>query len=308
MRTLEQEQYHYSFNKNVKPAVSIDPGETVVVRTSDSVNKRIRTGTDPKELDLLAHLDSSIVNPLSGPICVNGAKRGDTITIDVVDIKVEPGWDQGWTGQLGVYGTMMSGSAPNLLEPIPDIIKICRIDSKGIHFPLKKREILIPPAPSLGTIGTCPSIEASSYSQGPFGGNMDSPDLVPGSKLYLPVFEEGGLVFVGDAHYLQGDGELTGPAVEVPSITTLTIGLIKGKKIDWPRIENSEYIMTVGNTRPLEDCVKTATVEMVRMLESEYGFDRWDAAILLSAVCRLVVNQCQSVLYSVSCKFPKKYL
>lgn len=137
---------------------------------------------------------------------------------------------------------------------------------------------------------------------------MDSPDLVAGSRLYVPVFEEGALVFVGDVHYLQGDGELSGPAVEVPSLTTLTIGFIKGKKIDWPRIENSEYIMTVGNARPLEDCVKTATVDMVKMLESEYGFDRWDAAILVSAVCKLRINQCSSALYSVSCKFPKRYL
>ena len=137
---------------------------------------------------------------------------------------------------------------------------------------------------------------------------MDSPDLVAGSKLYVPVFEEGGLIFVGDVHYLQGDGELGGPAVEVPSQTTLTIGLIKSKRINWPRIENSEYIMTVGNTRPLDDCVRTATVEMVKMLESEHGFDRWDAAILLNAVSKLTINQCTNSLYSVSCKFPKKYL
>jgi len=204
---------------------------------------------------------------------------------------------------------MMSGSAPNLLEPIPDIIKICKIDDKGVHFPLKnKREILIDPAPFPATIGTCPIIEANSCGLGPFGGNMDSPDLIPGSKLYVPVFVDGGLIFVRDVHYLQGEGELGGPALEVPTLTTLTIDLIKNKKISWPRIENSEYIMTVGNTRPLDDCLRTASVEVVLMLEKEYGFDRWDASILLNTVSKLVIHQATNALYSITCKFPKKYL
>lgn len=306
MKEVEQKEYYYSFNKNIKPLITIASGETVVVKTSDNVNNRIRTGTDPKEMDLLNA--DTLFNPLSGPIYLEGAKKGDTIAIDIVDIKVQPGWGQGWTGQGGWLGTMMSGAAANLLAPIPNIIKICKIDDK-IHFPLKNnREILLDPAPFPGTIGTCPIIEVNSCGLGPFGGNMDSPDLARGSKLYLPVFVDGGLIFVGDVHYLQGEGELGGPAVEVPSLITLKINLVKDKKINWPRIENSEYIMTVGNTRPLDDCLRTASVEMVLMLEKDYGFDRWDAAILLNAVSKLVINQATNALYSITCKFPKKYL
>lgn len=314
-RVLEQKKYHYKFSRTIEPEISVSSGDTVVVKTTDFVDKKITTGKDSKEFELFSvaanpRLDWEgrySFNPLSGPILVNGADLDDTILIDVINVEVEPGWNRGVTGFSEWWGTLMSNTSPNLLGRVPNIIKVCRIDDLGIHLPIGDGEVLIPPSPFPGTIGTCPGIDVNSNQLGPFGGNMDSPDLIAGSRLYLPVFVEGGLVFVGDCHAAQGDGEFS-PSIEIPAYVTMRINLVKGKKINCPRIENQDFIMTVGNARPLEDCIRIAGVEMVSLLVNQYGFDKWDACLLLNLVCKYKINQATSPLYSVSCKFPKKYL
>src|SRR5262249_37764604 len=98
-----------------------------------------------------------------------------------------------------------------------------------------------------------------------------------GATVYLPIFHDGAYFQFGDAHGLQGDGELTGTGIETALDVTLQFDLIKGKKIEWPRFENQDYIMVAGSARPLEDAFRIANVEMVKWLESDYGFDRWEA-------------------------------
>jgi acetamidase/formamidase len=184
---------------------------------------------------------------------------------------------------------------------IPRRVWICPIRDGKVYW---TEDFPLPYQPMIGTIGTAPEVE-STMEAGPHGGNMDLPDLTTGNTLYLPVFVEGALLHIGDAHAVQGDGELCGTAVEMPAEVSLTVGLIKNKTIGWPRIESADYIMAVGSRRPLEEAVRIAFRELIQWLHSEYGFDRMDAYNLCTQVARIRVGY---YLTTIAAKFPKKNL
>ena len=137
---------------------------------------------------------------------------------------------------------------------------------------------------------------------------MDAPDVCPGNVIYFPVNVAGGLLHLGDGHAAQGDGEVSGVAVEIPTIGTMTVDLIKGQSIATPRIENPEYIMTVGNARPMEDAARIAFYELVRWLTLDYEIERLDAYQLCSQVAKVRLANMVDILYTIVAKFPKIYL
>lgn len=188
----------------------------------------------------------------------------------------------------------------------PHATRICPIRDNQVYFSDK---IVIPFEPMIGTIGVAPEIEAiSSRFPGPHGGNMDIPDTCNGNRLYLPVYVEGALLYAGDVHATQGEGESPGGvAIEMPAETTLTVDLIKDKTIAWPRLETPNYIGTIvatGTNRTLEDAVKIAHIELIFWLEKEYGFNRWDAYQLCTQVSKVSLGN----LWTVSVRFPMRYL
>jgi acetamidase/formamidase len=137
---------------------------------------------------------------------------------------------------------------------------------------------------------------------------MDVPDMGPGSITYLPVRIPGGRLFIGDAHACQGDGEVCGVAVEYASTTTIRVDLIKGWKIEWPRLEKPEFIMAIGSARPLEDATRIAYRELVRWMAADYGFDQWDAYMMLSQCGRVRLGNFVDPKYTVGAAILKKYL
>ena len=137
---------------------------------------------------------------------------------------------------------------------------------------------------------------------------MDLPDMGPGSITYLPVRTAGARLFIGDAHACQGDGEVCGTAVEYPSTTTIRVDLIKGWTLEWPRLEREDFIMTIGSARPLEDATRIAYRELVLWMEAEYGYDRWDAYMMLSQCGRVRLGNFVDPKYTVGAGILKKYL
>ena len=137
---------------------------------------------------------------------------------------------------------------------------------------------------------------------------MDLPDMGPGSITYLPVRSLGGRVFIGDAHACQGDGEVCGEAVAYATTTTIRIDLIKGWKIDWPRLENAEVIIAIGSARPFEDATRIAYKELVMWLAAEYGYDKWDAYMMLSQCGRVRLGNFVDPKYTVGAAITKNYL
>ena len=119
---------------------------------------------------------------------------------------------------------------------------------------------------------------------GDFGGNMDAREVRAGTTVYLPIFHDGAYFYFGDGHARQGNGELAGTGLETTMDVVLRIDVVKGKTIGWPRLEDDRYIMVAGSARPLMDAFRIAHVELIEWLEQDYGFDRWDAYVLLGQV------------------------
>jgi amidase len=203
----------------------------------------------------------------------------------------------------GLVGT---ASTAVLNKPLPERVRMMHVDKDGVRWSDK---IILPYEPFIGTIGVSPEIEAISSLQPDYhGGNMDLPDVAPGAVLYFPVHTEGGLLFVGDCHATQGDGELSGVAVEQRATVTLHVDLIKGWSFAWPRLETSDFIMTIGSARPMEDAARIAYRELVRWVSADYGFDEIDAYMFLSQAGRMRLGNMVDPKYTMGASVLKKYL
>jgi amidase len=249
-----------------------------------------------------------------GPIYIEGATPNDTLVIKI--IKIKPNIKTGRSGTSAEYGSLTAtDKTPMLNEPVPSKIFIWNIDADNMTATLdlpnsKMKKVQVELDPMMGRLATAPPEDQAIPGGVPdyFGGNMDTPEAREGTIVYLPIFHEGAYLYFGDVHALQGHGEITGSGIETSADITLQLDLIKGKKIAWPRLENDEYIMVAGSVRPLLDAFRIAHVEMVKWLESEYGFDRWEALQILSQVGKAQVANVVDPNFTVVAKFPKKYL
>jgi acetamidase/formamidase len=170
--------------------------------------------------------------------------------------------------------------------------------------------LTIPLEPMLGCFGVAPSRQQaiSTATSGEHGGNMDYRGFTAGTAVYFPVFQQGALLFLGDGHAAQGDGEIAGTGIEISMDVTLTVSVQKGKTIAWPRGENREFIFTVGNARPLDQCLQHATTEMLKWLEQDYRLDALSANLLLSQCVRYDLGNMFDPAYTMVCKLSKRYL
>ena len=134
------------------------------------------------------------------------------------------------------------------------------------------------------------------------------PDVRPGNKVYLPVWNEGALFYTGDCHARQGQGELCGVALEITSRVTVSFEIIKSGGIEWPRIESEDRLMIVGSARPMEDAARIAYTELIGWLEDEHGFSRLDAYQLLTQAGGLYVGNMVDTTYSLVASIDKQYL
>jgi acetamidase/formamidase len=136
---------------------------------------------------------------------------------------------------------------------------------------------------------------------------MDAQEVREGTTVYLPIFHDGAYFYFGDGHARQGEGEVAGTGLETSMDVVLGLDLIKGKRIDWPRLEDADYIMVAGSGRPLIDAFRLAHVELIEWMQ-EYGFGKWDAYALLSQLAESSVANIVDPAYTVIAKFPKRYL
>jgi acetamidase/formamidase len=170
--------------------------------------------------------------------------------------------------------------------------------------------VKFPLHPFFGCMGVAPAGGEARSSVVPeaFGGNMDSPEASVGNTVYFPVNTPGAMLFLGDGHAAMGDGEIAGTALEVPLRGRVQVHVIKGQKINWPRFENDEYIMTVGAYRPLDDALRIAFTELVGWIHNDYGLSDLDAYELLSKVGEIHLNEMVDPNYVIVAKIKKSYL
>jgi acetamidase/formamidase len=286
------------------PAARVQSGETFVVETADAFCNKIQTGDE----DLIEVCQPPYTNPVTGPIHVEGAEPGDTLAVKIE--KIEYLRDFAVSCIYPKFGGLVGTDMTRTLEdPLPPRIMIHPIREDHVIFSEDLKIAPIPCEPFYGTIGVSPLIAAiGTDAAGTHGGNMDVPDTGVGNTVYFPVCVAGGLLCVGDVHAVQGDGEICGAGTEVPARGTLTVSVIKGEPIGSPRVESDDYLMAIGNARPLEDATRIAFVELLLWIESEFGLDRITAYQLCSAVAKIRVGNMVDPAYSVAAKFPKKYL
>lgn len=303
-------KYYFTYDAKHKPVLKLKPGDTLVTTTLDAFGNVI-TQKDQRASELI-HLPK--VNHQTGPFYVEGAMPGDTLILHVEEVR--PNRDYAVSTHLPHFGVLTGETYTSMLtNPLPEKTYIWKIDFEKSAAVLdipnsKMKKVEISLQPFLGTVGVAPNYGESVLSLTPaeHGGNMDCVETKTGTTLYFPVFVEGALFMLGDGHAAQGDGEICGTGLEIPLEVTVKVNVIKGKRINWPRFEDDEYIMVAASTRPLIDAFRSAHVELINWLVDDYGFDRWDALQLVSQVGVTRVGNVVNPKYTVVAKFPKKYL
>ena len=297
--------YSYVFNPYREPIARVKPKDRVTIHTNDAFESRI---TKKEDLPSRALATAKFLNPQTGPIYVEGAEPGDTLAIRIESI--EPTRDFAVSVLIPYFGGLTSTNLTRTLQdPLPEKVWIWNYADGGSKLVNEELGVELAWEPFLGTLAVAPDLEAiTALAPGPFGGNMDVPDVKPGNTIYLPVWNSGALVYTGDCHARQGQGELCGVALEITSKVTVVFDVIKDKAIEWPRIESDSAIMVVGSARPMEDAARIANTELVLWLEQEYGYDRWDAYQLLTQAGGLYVGNMVDTTYSLVASVDKKYL
>lgn len=289
-----------TFGPHNKFVMKVSLDEETKLETYDCFANAVKPNRDLAEV--LRSGEKLFDNPVTGPIYVEGTERGDTLVVDIIDIKIP---DIGLTAVMPGFGAL-----EGWLSTSPPLTRFSTIKNGKIHYQTDLgKEISFPIKPFIGTIGVSPPAESiSTITPHKHGGNMDVQDVCAGNRLFLPVGVEGALFAAGDVHAVQGDGEICGTAVEVPAELTFKFNVIKGRTIEWPRIESPDEIMTVSSARPLEDAARLAFKELIQWLHNEYGLSVYDAYMLLSLTAKARIAQIVDPLYTVVAKLSKEYV
>lgn len=242
----------YTLNPYDRPIVYIKPGESIIVEVEDACSGQIMSEEDFRDTSKIP-----FGNPVVGPIYVEDAKPGDSLAVSIEEINPIRGKAVTYFSDFSEFYLASSPIFRFIDVSLPRKPKICPIENGLIHF---SDRVSIPYQPMVGTVGTAPLLEVESASSsllpGRHGGNMDLPEIGPGATVFLPVFHEGGLLYVGDVHAAQGDGEISGTGMEIAAEVKTKIGLVKGEMPRWPRVENRSeimYVTTTSNGLSLED-------------------------------------------------------
>jgi len=257
--------YYSAFSPSVKPVMTISPGDTVYTESIDC------NGVDKNGKKVTV---GEVSNPLTGPFYVEGASEGDVLAVSFLSIS----FNRNYATCIEYFNerclpASITKQFENKFNPVEWNIDI----EKSIASPKGKYEHLkdfnIPTKPFLGCVGVASNgIEITSDDAGQSGGNLDMNRIAAGSTVYLPVFTKGALLYLGDGHAAQGDGEINWSALETSLQFAFTVQVIKNKnvKLDYPRIEDATYIMAVGLDATLDNALKIATKGLLDWLQQDY--------------------------------------
>jgi acetamidase/formamidase len=303
-------------DRRLAPVIRVEPGEPFVLETEDAAAGYLRDeATLPYPQNRPTHRTTPpLLNPVAGPVYIEGAEKGDVIAVTIEKIIPDA---QGYTilqpGD-GLLGDSLKYRATTefytkIFRHLPGASGTARdgecVFNDRIRWPMR---------PFIGTITLAPEreIPSSVLVQGPWGGNFDVRDICEGSKVFFNSYVGGGLLFVGDAHGCQGDGELSGTANEIRAEITLSCEVIKRKRLPHVRIEKAGSIIGIATGKPLESAVREAFLNLLEWIREDYGFGERDAYVFLTTCPDFRINVYQMVdipgiLYTAGAEIPKKY-
>lgn len=287
MKIEEKANVIYSFSAQHQPVAELAPGEVIVVETADCYSGQIHQVGQSLE-----GIDRHKTNPATGPFYISGAEPGDTLAVDIIEIK---------TAQQGIMLVAPNMGVLDDQVAAPEL-RLIKLHETSISF---GEELSLPLQPMLGVIGVAPEgAEVGTDIPGPHGGNLDTREIRPGSRVYLPVYHPGALLALGDVHALMGDGEISGTAVETSAEVKIRVEVIKGQPLDSPRVETEEGLYFLASARDISKAVEAACRAAVGFL-MEQGHSPANAYMLAGAAGQLQVSQVVNPLATVKFFIPK---
>lgn len=292
------------FSLNNSPVLTIRSGDTVSTETIDAFGfdkngvKRQRGG-----------------NPLTGPFYIENAMPGDVLAITLTKLSLNRSY--AYTTESFVSRSMPEKISKQFKKF--HVVKWKLDIENGFAWPdssFKPYEHLgnfkVPLEPFLGCVGVAPANkrnEILSFFQGPFGGNIDFDRVTQSATIYLPVFHEGAFLYIGDAHAVQGDGEIAGNALETSLDVDFTVKLIKKEllQLSYPRVEDAAYIMTLGSAKNLNDALKIASSGLLDWLQKDYSLTLQEATQVMSTTIEYTIAEIADPEVVVVAKLKRNY-
>ncbi len=303
-RTLDYEpkEFHRVFSSTIEPVLRIWPGDTVRTRTVDAAG-----------VDETAKSRSLGGNPQTGPFYVEGAMPGDVLVVHVRKLRLNRPTaisDDGFVDR-ALTTDYASEHKDNNFN---DVVWSLDLE-QGLARPARPtdhlKDLAVPVRPMLGCVGVAPGFGSAAVrtgDSGRFGGNMDFNEIREGASVYLPVSQPGALLYVGDGHALQGDGELNGNALETSLDVEFSVDLVREKSLPGPRVENADSLMSMGLGGSLDEAFREATSGLASWLEQDYGLTGPEAAILLGATVEYKISEVADRNAGVVAKIGRKFL
>jgi len=276
----------------------IPSGAVIEAFTEEASDGRIKPGMTTEQYRKINWDDFG--HPLSGPVYVEVAQPGDTLAVTLH--KITPG-DWGWTDSDPHFAFLGE-------EVGQSYLKIYKLD-KDKKFAKFADNIFVPLNLFPGVMGVAPDTDEmlSTIPPRANGGNMDDPNIVEGTTVYFPVFVEGALFSIGDAHAAQGHGEVSGTGIEAPMHIIFEVNVIKGgKEIQEPQYETDEYYAVTAFALTLDEAAKKATRYMIEYLETKFNLSKHEANMLCSIAGDLKIAEVVDGNVLVSMHIPKSVI
>jgi amidase len=270
MRTVSSKDCIYAFAAQMEPVCWVKPGEVFRVEMRDALDGQVTPDLALPRDDggtALDGLDQVNVNPATGPVGVSGARPGQTLAVDILDIAVAP------------HGYVTYGGRPRFFSHAGGLLEF----NSAIRLPLR---------PMIGTIGVAPAQSCvSNRLPGDHGGNMDIKDVCAGATLYLPVSQPGALLAMGDAHSIQADGESSGQGVETSAAATVRARLLERRLSEVPVLFFRGELMTIGHGETLDVAARRAVSAMAQIIVANSSLAASDARVLIGLAGDVRVGQ-----------------
>ncbi len=300
-KTVDFEPKSFSgyYSAAVPPVLHVFAGDTIRTRTYDG-------GGRDKDVR------SPGANPETGPFYIEGALPGDTLAVKLKKVRVNRDSARQGNRINGKTVTPAYVAAAKYADTFDSEWKLDLAKGTAMlaHPTERMKNFSVPILPMIGCLATAPAgnLAYRATDLGPYGGNMDYNQMGEGATLYLPVFQPGALFFLGDAHAAMGDGELTGSALETSVDVEFTVEVQPGNATVNPRLENAEYLMSMGIAGSVPESIQVATTQLVTWLNTDYKLDDNEVAVLLGAVLKYDITEMVDSSFNVVAKVPKSAL
>jgi amidase len=271
---VSRDEVVWSFGPDLSPVLEIEPGETVTFETNDCFTGQIRS-----EDDLVTEIDLSRINSATGPVAVNGAEPGDSLIVEILDVRpVEWG-----------VATLIPGFGQLIDRVQAPVTRLFEVSGGEVRM---NDRVRFAAKPMVGVVGVATDGEVLSNGlAGRHGGNLDDHFHGQGARIYFPVRRPGAMFAVGDMHASMGDGEICFTGVEIAGEVDMRFDLLKGKQATWPVTELADRWIPHATAPDFSDALELVADEAAKLLVEEHGFTIEDAFIFLSVACDAGVAQ-----------------